>query len=393
MSTGSPRVLVVTNDFPPRPGGIQTFVYELLMRQPAGSVVVYTSDYAGSRDFDAALPFPVIRDRSTMLLPTPAVRARVIRVAREHGCTAAWFGAAAPLGLLAPALRSAGITRIVATTHGHEVGWALVPGARTLLGRIAAGCDVVTYLGEYTRRRLEPTMGARTQMERLAPGVDPGMFVPDPQSRVSMRDRYNLGNRPVIVCVSRLVPRKGQDVLIKALPAVLARNPDAALLLVGGGRYAAHLRTLAARHNVEAAVVFAGRVGADELPAHFTAGDLFAMPCRTRRAGMDVEGLGIVYLEASAVQLPVLAGNSGGAPDAVREGETGYVVDGTSVVAVADRIVELLANPELRRRMGENGRGWVQQEWTWQRSADRLRALLTADSRDASAPLSSDPPQ
>ncbi len=151
----------------------------------------------------------------------------------------------------------------------------------------------------------------------------------------------------MIVCVSRLVPRKGQDILIRAMPVVRRRLPDAALLLVGSGPHQSTLEGLAAEFGVAPHVVFTGPVPWSELPAHYAAGDVFAMPCRTRRGGLDVEGLGIVYLEASATGLPVVAGDSGGAPDAVREGETGFVVGGRDVGAVADRLVTLLADPAL----------------------------------------------
>jgi phosphatidyl-myo-inositol dimannoside synthase len=178
------------------------------------------------------------------------------------------------------------------------------------------------------------------------------------------------------VCVSRLVPRKGQDTLIQALPLVRREVPDAALLLVGKGPYHDELLELAARHGVIDHVVLTGGVPYPELPAHYAAGDVFAMPCRTRRAGMDVEGLGIVYLEASAVGLPVLAGDSGGAPDAVLQGQTGYVVDGTSVDAVAGRLVELLQDGDQRARMGKAGRAWVEREWRWDVLAGQLQELL-----------------
>jgi phosphatidylinositol alpha-1,6-mannosyltransferase len=371
------RTLIVTNDFPPRQGGIQSFVHELALRQPAGSVVVYASDHAGSVPFDAAQPFPVLRHPTGLLVPTPAARRRVVAALEDFGCTAVWFGAAAPLGLLAPALRAAGAHRIVATTHGHEAGWALLPGGRQALRRIGAGCDVVTYLGAYFRRRLAGTVGRSAELVQLTPGVDVDTFRPDVDGS-AVRARHGLTGRPVVVCVSRLVPRKGQDALIRALPALRRQVPDVALLLVGGGKYREKLQTLARSLGVDEAVVFTGGVPNDDLPAHFAAGDVFAMPCRTRRGGLDVEGLGIVYLEASASGLPVLVGDSGGAPDAVRDGETGYVVDGRDRSAVVDRLAELLANSDLRDRMGRAGRAWVERDWRWDLLAGRLRGLLDA---------------
>jgi phosphatidylinositol alpha-1,6-mannosyltransferase len=370
------RTLLVTNDFPPRPGGIQLFVHELARRQPPGSLTVYASMWRGATAFDADQPFEVVREDTKVLLPTPAVARRAAEIARSRGCDAVWFGAAAPLGLLAGDLRRrAGIGRAVAQTHGHEVGWAALPGARAVLRRIGRQVDVVTYLGEYTRSRLAAVL---PRLERLAPGVDTDVYHPKVDGS-PVRRRHGLVDRPVVVCVSRLVPRKGQDALIRALPLVRQRVPDAVLLVVGGGPDRPRLERLAREAGVEGDVVFTGSVPWEELPAQYAAGDVYAMPCRTRRRGLDVEGLGIVYLEASATGLPVVAGDSGGAPDAVREGETGYVVNGRDTAMIADRLSTLLLDRELASRMGQAGRAWVEQEWRWETQAARLTTLLTAD--------------
>ncbi|MGI5351933.1 glycosyltransferase family 4 protein [Streptomyces sp. CA-250714] len=378
------KTLIVTNDFPPRPGGIQAFLHSMALRLDPSQVVVYASTWKRGREgaeataaFDAEQPFTVVRDRTTMLLPTPRVTKRAVSLLREHGCRAVWFGAAAPLGLMAPALRRAGAERIVATTHGHEAGWAQLPAARGLLRRIGEETDTLTYLGDYTRRRIAAalTPGAAARMVQLPPGVDEKTFHPG-SGGDAVRARLGLTDRPVVVCVSRLVRRKGQDTLIEAMPRVLEAVPDAVLLIVGGGPYRADLEKLAAARGLTDAVRFTGPVTWEELPAHFGAGDIFAMPCRTRRGGLDVEGLGIVYLEASATGLPVVAGDSGGAPDAVLDGETGWVVDGGSPAQTADRLTELLRDPELRTRMGTRGRQWVEERWRWDLLAERLRELL-----------------
>lgn len=278
---------------------------------------------------------------------------------------------------MAPALRAAGARRLVGMTHGHEAAWAQLPVSRRLLRRIGEGTDTITYLGEYTRSRIAGALTgeAAARMVRLPPGVDEKTFHPG-SGGDAVRARLGLTDRPVVVCVSRLVPRKGQDTLILAMPRILRHEPDAVLLIVGGGPYADRLKQLAVRTGVEASVRFTGAVPWAELPAHYGAGDVFAMPCRTRRGGLDVEGLGIVYLEASATGLPVVAGDSGGAPDAVLQGETGWVVSGGSSEQAADRIVTLLGDPELRRRMGDRGRRWVEEAWRWDHLAERLRELL-----------------
>ncbi|KAB1115904.1 MULTISPECIES: glycosyltransferase family 4 protein [Micromonospora] len=370
------RTLLITNDFPPRPGGIQSFVHNLAVRQQPGSVVVYASSWRGAEKFDADQPFEVVRERTRVLLPTPLIARRAARLARAYDCDTVWFGAAAPLGLLAAGLRRrAGIRRAVALTHGHEVGWAALPGARSALRRIGRGVDVTTYLGEYTRARLARVLDGLTELRRLAPGVDVDTYHPDVDGG-RVRSRLGLADRPVVVCVSRLVPRKGQDMLIRALPEIRRRVPDAALLVVGGGPYRSTLEKLARQTGLERDVVFTGSVPSAELPAHYAAGDVYAMPCRTRNRGLDVEGLGIVYLEASATGLPVVAGDSGGAPDAVREGETGYVVGGRDVAQLADRVATLLADRDLARQFGAAGRAWVEREWRWETQAQRMAALL-----------------
>ncbi|MGH3244686.1 MAG: glycosyltransferase family 4 protein, partial [Trebonia sp.] len=258
---------------------------------------------------------------------------------------------------------------------------AALPVARQLLRRIGDKTDVMTYLGEYFRVRVASALSpqAAARMARLHPGVDAGTFHPDPEARRAVRDRYGLVGRPVVVCVSRLVARKGQDTLLRAWPAVIEKIPDAVLLIVGRGPYAKTLRQLADQTGVSGAVIFTGPVPQAELPAHYAAGDVFSMPCRTRRGGLDVEGLGIVYLEASATGLPVVGGDSGGAPDAILEGETGYVVGGRDVNALAGRLTALLADPAGAKAMGEKGRAWVERDWNWDVTASRLRTLIDKD--------------
>ncbi|MFI2642305.1 glycosyltransferase family 4 protein [Streptomyces sp. NPDC018610] len=366
--------LVITNDFPPRQGGIETFVHALATRLP--DVVVYTSHEEGDTAYDATLPFPVIRDTTRMLLPTGRATRRAVEIAGAHGCDRVWFGAAAPLALMAPALREAGVRRVVATTHGHEIWWARLPGARSMMRRIGDGVDVVTYLGDYTRSRIEPALGPRPLMSRLVPAVDARVYRPDAAAREALRTRLGLRDRRVILCVARMVPRKGQDMLIRAMPLLRRAVPDAVLLLVGKGPDEARLRRLARRH-APGAVRFAGGKPHTETPGYYAAADVFAMPCRTRKGGLEAEGLGIVFLEAAASGLPVVVGDSGGAPDTVLDGSTGTVVDGTDTAAVADALTGLLVDPGRAAAMGAAGRAWARESWSWDASARHLARLLT----------------
>jgi phosphatidylinositol alpha-1,6-mannosyltransferase len=241
--------------------------------------------------------------------------------------------------------------------------------------RIAGGLDVLTYISRYTRDRLAPALGDRALLAQLSPGVDVDLFSPAADG-TAVRRRYGLGEAPVVVCVSRLVPRKGQDVLVAGWPRVLARHPGARLLLVGGGPAETSLRRAVAARGLAGSVVLTGPVPAAQLPEHYAAGDVFAMPCRTRRAGLDVEGLGMVFLEAAACGRPVVAGTSGGAPEAVQDGVTGHVVQPRSPEAVASAISGLLTDPARARAMGAAGRAWVEQCWSWDRIAATFATLL-----------------
>jgi phosphatidyl-myo-inositol dimannoside synthase len=371
------RVLLVTNDFPPRRGGIQSYLEQLVTRlADVHELTVYAPRWKGAEDYDAAAGFQVVRHPGSLMIPEPTVDNRMRRLIESHGIETVWFGAAAPLALLAPRARKAGATRVMASTHGHEVGWSMLPVARSALRRIGDGTDVVTFVSRYTRGRFASAFGADARLEHLPAGVDTDRFRPDPAARDELRARYGLGDRPTVVCVSRLVARKGQDMLIRALPGIRERVPGAALVIVGGGPDLDRLRAMAAEQQVSEHVVFTEGVPSAELPAHYAVGDVFAMPCRTRGAGLDVEGLGIVFLEASATGIPVVAGDSGGAPETVLDGQTGYVVDGRNGDQIMETISGLLAHRDRAATMGHRGRDWVMREWQWDDLALRAAALL-----------------
>jgi phosphatidylinositol alpha-1,6-mannosyltransferase len=376
------RVLLLTNDFPPRRGGIQSYLENLvdeLVKTGDHELTVYAPKWKGCDDFDARAQvagYDVVRHPTSLMLPEPSVATRMRRLISDRDIDTVWFGAAAPLALLSPLARRAGASRVIASTHGHEVGWSMLPIARNALRRIGNDADVVTFISDYTRERFASAFGPRAALERLSPGVDTERFEPDSVARAEMRARYGLGTRPVIVCVSRLVPRKGQDMLIRALPAIRQRIDGAALVIVGGGPYRSTLDELVREFGVDEHVVFTGGVPGEELPAHHAMADVFAMPCRTRGSGLDVEGLGIVYLEASSTGVPVVAGRSGGAPESVRDGDTGLVVDGWDVGAVAGAVGDVLADPDRAAEMGAAGRRWVVDQWQWNTKARRLGELI-----------------
>jgi len=379
--TAPKKILCITNDFGPRAGGIETFVIGLIERLPKNSVTVFTSAQDGSAPFDAAWKrdygVDVIRDRTRILLPTMRIGRKVRVIAQEGGFTTVFFGAAAPLALLAQGLRKAGVTRIVALTHGHEVWWSKVWPFSWAMRRIGKSVDHLTYLGEFTRLNISQalTESARDAMVKIAPGIDTDHFAPRPDA-AELRRELGLADKKVIVSVGRLVHRKGQDKLIEAMPEILTQIPQAHILFVGDGPYKDHLAKRAKQLGISSHITFIGRIHYADLPRYICAGDIFAMPSRSRLAGLEVEGLGIVYLEASACGLAVIGGISGGAPDAVLQGETGYAVDGTSPTAIAQAAIALLTQPELSARMGARGREWIVAQWRWNVWSARFNELL-----------------
>ncbi|WP_460490870.1 glycosyltransferase family 4 protein, partial [Corynebacterium nasicanis] len=259
--------------------------------------------------------------------------------------------------------RAAGARRIIASTHGHEVGWSMVPGARQVLRRIGNTADVVTYISDYTLRRFRRAFGSHPEFRHLPSGVNTEWFRPAARPP----------GPPTVVCVSRLVPRKGQDMLIRVWPRVLERHPEARLRIIGSGPHERTLRALAA--PLGAAVEFTGPLDTTALRDALAAADIFAMPARTRGRGLDVEGLGIVYLEAQACGVPVIAGDSGGAPETVTP-ETGLVVDGRDEDQLTDALLTLLDDPDRAAGMGQAGRRYALAEWTWEIMGARLRDIL-----------------
>ena len=380
MLSNEGKVLFVTNDFGPRAGGIETFIIGLIERRAFASTIVYTSAQANSKEYDQKWEkkygVKVIRDSSRILLPTPRVARRISALIKVEGISVAAFGAAAPLGLLAHSMKRSGIVRIVALTHGHEVWWAKVFPFNLLLRRIGTGVDSLTYLGEYTRQMISRplTQSAKSAMIKIAPGIDTDHF--SPRNSDNLRQSLQLSQKKVIVCVARLVHRKGQDKLIDAMPSILESISNAHLLLVGQGPYQQKLVKRVKKLGLEESVTFVGRINYEQLPEYICAGDLFAMPSRSRFGGLEVEGLGIAYLEASACGLPVIAGSSGGAPDAVVDGKSGEVVDGTDITAIAKTVVKFLRDPEGSQQMGQFGRNWVVEKWRWEIWSQAFERLL-----------------
>ncbi|TML02403.1 MAG: glycosyltransferase family 4 protein [Actinobacteria bacterium] len=369
-----PRTLVVTNDFPPRVGGVQQYVWNLVANLPSRKVAVLAPNWPGWREHDERMPVPVHRWPTPFMWPTDALFRRVLALIEEHRAQVVLFGHGFPLPVMGPRLAAAGVPYVV-LTHGAEVWLARTPAFGAAMRRAFAHARAVTAVSHYTARALRPLVPSNADFTVLHPAVDVDRF----SSRAdgaAVRAQHGLEDRRVVLCVSRLVPRKGQDVLIAGLPTLERLIPGVVLLIVGDGPYRGALERQAA--PADGGVVFAGEVPDAELPAYYAAGDVFAMPCRSRWGGLEVEGFGIVYLEAGAAGRAAVAGRSGGSEEAVADEVTGLLVEGGEPKAVALALARLLRDGAELERMGASARARVEQDFTWTGRAQTLAAILRA---------------
>ncbi len=369
------KTLLVTNDFPPKVGGVNHYTAELARRFPPGEVTVFAPRWPEAEAFDRSYPHRVVRWGTRSMYPTGGVKERVLELVAEEKPDIVLFGAAAPLALMGRAVEKRTGVPYAAFTHGVELWAGQVPVTRGLLAQLARKAALLTCVSEWAANELRQMVGPGPRIELLPPGIERERYHPG-VSDESVREKHGLDDHPVICCVSRLTLRKGQDKVIRALPWILREIPEARFLIVGTGPDLERLQALAVRKKVADRVIFAGEVPGDVLPEYFRAGDVFAMPCRTRKLGLEVEAFGAVFLQASAVGRPCVAGDSGGAPEAVVHGETGLVVDGNEVDEVAEAILELLGDPEKAAKLGAAGADRVHRELTWDALAARLRGLL-----------------
>jgi phosphatidyl-myo-inositol dimannoside synthase len=369
-----PRTLLVTNDYPPRVGGIQRTLEALVSRFPADRVAVWCPDTDGAPAFDAGAPYEVFRQPAGFLWPTPDVRRRMHEAVGAFDAEVVLFGATYPLALLGPSLAEAG-TPYLAAAHGFEYWLSIAPGTHTLVRRATSRAARVSVMcSAFIARVVRTAVPDGVPVSVMYPGADLERFRPD-LAYEDLRDAHGVGDRPLIVCVSRLVARKGQDALIRALPRIRRRVPDATLMIVGGGPYEDRLRALAAEAN-DGSVVFVGQVSEADLPRYYRAGDVFAMPCRTRLGGLEVEGWGNVFIEAAACARPVVVGDSGGARESLVPGETGLLVDGSNVEEVVDAVGSLLEDPARAKAMGLAGRARAEASFDWSRPTRQLTGWL-----------------
>lgn len=376
-----PTTLVISNDFPPRIGGIESFVADVCELLDS-DVLVLTSSAPGAVDHDRRLPYQVVR-AGGLLLPTKATTRTAVSLLRSSGASRVVFGAAAPLSLMAPALREAGAYRILGLSHGHESWWATVPGARALLHRMGEGLDHLATISDYAAARIAPALSSAAQqrMIRLAPPVDLDRFVPGPVSL----------SRARCLAVGRFVKQKGFSSLLGAWREVCEgwprqeRRPE--LVLIGDGPQRARLQALVTKHGLTNTVTFTGPLPRAEVLQWLQVSDVFALPVRTRLAGLNPEGLGLGFLEAAACGLPLVVGRSGGAVETVVHGESGYVVEPTDIASIAVRLTHLLRDRNRAREMGRIGRAHVRDRYgAVQAGCTLRRALALAEPDDHTAP-------
>ena len=364
--------LLVTNDFPPKIGGIQTLLWELWRRLDPEEFAVLTSPHPEAKDWDAQQPFRIERTVEPVLLPHPWLARRIDALADDIGADSVVLDPALPLGLIGPHLDRP----YQVLLHGAEV---TVPGrlpiSRPLLRHVLCGAEKVIAFGGYPAAEAERAAGRPLPLAVIPCGIDNRRFRPlDDDERRTVRSRYGLHDGPLVLSLSRLVPRKGMDVLIDAAAQLAPQIADLQVAIGGDGRDRHRLEKRVA--STGAPVTFLGRVPDADLADVYGAADVYAMLCRNRWGGLEQEGFGIVFLEAAAAGVPQVAGDSGGAAEAVADGETGLVVDPTDVGAVAEALLRMLTDDDLRSRMAAAGRNRVRSEFDYDRLAARLATAV-----------------
>jgi phosphatidyl-myo-inositol dimannoside synthase len=368
-----PKTLLVTNDYPPRVGGIQRTLQALASELPAERLAVVAPRYPGWRRFDATQDYEIIREPSAFAWPTPAFARRLEASCTATGAEVVLFGDAMPLAVTGRRVLRSGVPFVV-LVHGFDYWMSVLPGPHAAMRHVTDSAACVLGCSHWLSRVVRTAVPASVPVGALTPGADPRRFRPDAPT-ADLRRSLDLGDRPVVVCVSRLVARKGQDVLIRAMPAIRERAPGATLVIVGDGPHRRRLERLAAAAP-SGSVAFVGEVADGDLPRYYALGDVFAMPCRSRLGGLEVEGWGTVFLEAAAAGRPVVAGDSGGVREALIPGETGTLVDGARTADVARAVGDLLVDPERAALMGKLGRERVERAHTWTHVAARLARWL-----------------
>ncbi len=372
------RTLFVTNDFPPRIGGAQSYYWGAIRTLDPDEVTVFAPAHVDAAAFDATHPYKVVRASTSVLWPTPGMLRQVRDLARQEGADLIQLGHPLPAGLIGPKLKEAAGLPYIVFLGGAEVTLpGAIPGANNLLRHVLGNASMLLTVSDYTARAASEQVRGSVPAEVLRPPLPVDEFSPaTPEETAALKARYGIDGE-LVVCVGRLVPRKGQDKLVDALALLRQEFPKLHLALIGEGRLATRLYDRAWRRGVSERVHLTGALADGAVKDWLKAADVFASPCRSRWGGFEVEGFGIVFAEAALAGLPVVAGRSGGAPEAVLEGQTGTVIDGRSAQQVAAALGSILRmSPERRRELGARGRELAIARHTPAAVGERYRALL-----------------
>ncbi|MCA1838781.1 MAG: glycosyltransferase family 4 protein [Actinomycetota bacterium] len=366
------RLLAITNDFPPTVGGIENYEYSLISRWDPDQVTVLTRWVPGCEDFDKGLGFDVRRVPVGTLLPTPSLLRLARSVIASDSIDVIHFPSSLPLGLMGPRLLRSTDTPYCISVHGGEFMLPRsIPGLKRALASVIEDACVVFPESSFAESLVDGFVEVGPPLERVTCGVDVNAFKKDSAARAELGF-----DGPTILSVSRLVARKGPATLIKAMPEVLLHDPTVELVIVGGGPDRKRLEKLSRSLGIESKVRFTGPMQWDEVARYYAGADVFAMPTRERFAGIETEGLPLVFVEAAASSLPLVGGIAGGVSDAVREGETGFLVDGRVPRQTAEVLIELIEDEDLRRRMGTAARKMAELEFTWEIQFARFQSAI-----------------
>jgi len=375
----------VAIDFPPEKGGIHDYAYGLISQMPAEETTVLTNkikDSAQSSQFDQSEGFEIIRKRIfwnsnkvLLLISQLILLIQLILLRWRKKTNEIHFINVFPVGIAGPIMKTCFGVKYFTYVHGLDVmgmrGSRFFPLLMTILRR----SDKVIANSQYTRSRLVELGIGEEQIVIIPPGLNIGKLKGAVGHEVNVRSKYGLQDNKVMITVSRLVERKGHDITLRAVRQVMTRIPDLKYVICGEGPYRSELERLVQQYELDDVVVFTGGIPDHELHQLYQCSDLFIMPSRDIKEKGDVEGFGIVFLEANYYRLPVIGGNSGGIPDAVRDSVTGYLVDPLDEKEIADRIEQLVMDEDLARTLGDNGYDWVINHCLWSHRGQLLRQL------------------
>lgn len=356
------RILLTTNGFLPEIGGVQTYCYQLAknLTSVGEEVIVLAPGMEGDSRFDREQNFKIIRTKkivtSRFAFLSILKRKRVEKVLVGHGSHYVRLASLAHLLFKTP---------YYVIVHLEEI---LPPEREKVIQKSFSRTNKVITVSHFAKKKLVEIGIPENKIVVIPNGVDPVKFNSRLDSSL-IRKKHNLKNKKVILTVARLGEHKGHANVIRALPQVLEKVPSSIYLVVGSGEKEGRLKGLVKELGLEDKVIFTGEVEKEKLPLYYMACDVFIMPS-------DIEGFGIVFLEANACGKPVIGGRTGGISDAIIDGETGLLVDPLDITQIAEALVRLLTDPKHAQKLGEKGRERVERELNWQEMARKIKRII-----------------